>query len=111
MEAVAEGVYRPGRRRDRPAAGYAVPGCANPFLTHVIATGIGEARNAIIARSAFCLVAIGNSHGTLSEVAFGLQFGKRCSDWRALPSWKGERCADAQAALEAVARLVLGSTG
>lgn len=50
---------------------------ANAFVTHVIATGIGEARNAIIARAALCLVAIGNSYGTLSEVALGRQFGKR----------------------------------
>ena len=75
MEAVAEGVTRQGG----VAIGLlpdATPDLPNPFLTHVIATGIGEAHNVIIARSAFCLVAIGNSHGTLSEVALGLQFGK-----------------------------------
>lgn len=52
------------------------PGHANPWASVVIATGIGEARNAIIARSALCLVAIGDSFGTLSEVALGRQFGK-----------------------------------
>ncbi|MFP5462947.1 MAG: hypothetical protein ACLGII_15480 [Gammaproteobacteria bacterium] len=52
------------------------PGFANPWASVVIATGIGEARNAIIARSALCLVAIGDSFGTLSEVALGRQFGK-----------------------------------
>ncbi|MEO9162592.1 MAG: hypothetical protein ABI349_09385, partial [Casimicrobiaceae bacterium] len=41
-----------------------------------IATGIGEARNALIARASLCLVAIGNSFGTLSEVALGRQFDK-----------------------------------
>ena len=49
---------------------------ANPFVTVPLATGIGEARNALVARSAFCLIAIGDSYGTLSEVALGLQFGK-----------------------------------
>ncbi len=49
---------------------------ANRYLTVAIATGIGEARNALIARAAFCLIAIGDSYGTLSEVALGLQFGK-----------------------------------
>jgi uncharacterized protein (TIGR00725 family) len=49
---------------------------ANPFVTVAIATGIGEARNALIARAAFALVAIGDSFGTLSEVALGRQFGK-----------------------------------
>ena len=52
------------------------PSFANPYVSIVIATGIGEARNALIARAAFCLVAIGDSFGTLSEVAFGRQFGK-----------------------------------
>ena len=52
------------------------PTLANPHVTVAIATGIGEARNAIVARAGFCLVAIGDSYGTLSEVALGLQFGK-----------------------------------
>jgi hypothetical protein len=41
-----------------------------------IATGIGEARNALIARASHALIAIGSSFGTLSEVALGRQFGK-----------------------------------
>jgi len=53
------------------------PSFANAYVDVVIATGIGEARNALIARASFCLVAIGDSFGTLSEVAFGRQFGKR----------------------------------
>jgi uncharacterized protein (TIGR00725 family) len=52
------------------------PALANPHVSHVLATGIGEARNALIARAAFCLVAIGDSFGTLSEVALGRHFGK-----------------------------------
>jgi len=52
------------------------PALANPYAAIVLATGIGEARNAIIARASFCLIAVGNSHGTLSEVALGLHFGK-----------------------------------
>jgi hypothetical protein len=52
------------------------PSFANPYVDVVIATGIGEARNALITRAALCLVAIGDSFGTLSEVAFGRQFGK-----------------------------------
>ena len=53
------------------------PSFANPHVGIVIATGIGEARNALIARASLCLVAIGDSFGTLSEVALGRQFGKR----------------------------------
>ncbi|MDO8449022.1 MAG: lysine decarboxylase [Rhodoferax sp.] len=53
------------------------PRFANPHVGIVIATGIGEARNALIARASLCLVAIGDSFGTLSEVALSRQFGKR----------------------------------
>ena len=47
------------------------PSFANPHVSIVIATGIGEARNALIARASLCLVVIGDSFGTLSEVALG----------------------------------------
>jgi len=53
------------------------PSFANPHVGVVIATGIGEARNALIARASLCLVVIGDSYGTLSEVALGRQFGKK----------------------------------
>lgn len=49
---------------------------ANEFVGVAVATGIGEARNALIARASFALVCIGNSYGTLSEVALGRHFGK-----------------------------------
>ena len=49
---------------------------ANPYLTVAIPTGMGEMRNALIARCSLCLVAIGGGMGTLSEMAFGLKIGK-----------------------------------
>jgi uncharacterized protein (TIGR00725 family) len=49
---------------------------ANDHVRVAIATGIGEARNALIARASFALVCIGDSYGTLSEVALGRHFGK-----------------------------------
>ena len=49
---------------------------ANPYLTVAIPTGIGEMRNALIARSGNCLVAIGGGMGTLSEMALGLKWSK-----------------------------------
>jgi uncharacterized protein (TIGR00725 family) len=52
------------------------PNHANPFVTVAIASNLGEARNAIIAQASHCLIAIGDSHGTLSEVALGLRLGK-----------------------------------
>lgn len=50
---------------------------ANKFVTIPVTTGIGLARNSIIATSALCLIAIGGSYGTLTEIAYGLHFGKK----------------------------------
>jgi uncharacterized protein (TIGR00725 family) len=47
---------------------------ANPYVDIAIVTGIGVARNAIIARTAQAAVAVGGSYGTLSEIAFALAF-------------------------------------
>ncbi|MDZ7821490.1 MAG: TIGR00725 family protein [Candidatus Marinimicrobia bacterium] len=49
---------------------------ANPHIQVPIATGIGLARNAVIARAGDAAVAIGGKYGTLSEIAYALQFGK-----------------------------------
>jgi uncharacterized protein (TIGR00725 family) len=75
MQAVSEGAARTGGV-SIGILGDADPGHANPYVTLVLATGIGEARNALIARAAFCLIAIGDSYGTLSEIALGRQFDK-----------------------------------
>jgi hypothetical protein len=84
------------------------PALANPYATLVLATGIGEARNALIARAALCLVAIGDSFGTLSEVALGRQFGKRVIGLAGAARVEGVRhVADVPAALEEVARCAL----
>ncbi|TET51872.1 MAG: TIGR00725 family protein [Anaerolineales bacterium] len=48
---------------------------ANPYVDLPIVTGIGEARNSIIARTAHAVVAIGGSYGTLSEIAYSVAFG------------------------------------
>ena len=49
---------------------------ANDFVTIPLATGLGPARNVLIARASLALVAIGGEYGTLSEMAFGLHFDK-----------------------------------
>lgn len=107
MEAVARGVAK-----ERGVSIGLLPEpdahAANPHLSLVLPTGLGEARNAVIARASFCLVAIGDSYGTLSEVALGLQFGKTVLGLAGAPGVTGVRpCADPPAALDAVARLVL----
>jgi uncharacterized protein (TIGR00725 family) len=49
---------------------------ASPHLTVAISTGLGEARNAIIARTADAVIAVGGEFGTLSEIALALKMGK-----------------------------------
>lgn len=53
------------------------PKAANAYVNYVLPSGIGKARNAIIAQAAACLVAIGGGHGTMTEMAFGIHFNKR----------------------------------
>ncbi|UCE32105.1 MAG: TIGR00725 family protein [Burkholderiales bacterium] len=84
------------------------PASANPYAGIVLATGIGEARNAIIARAAFCLVAIGDSFGTLSEVALARQFGRHVIGIEGAARLDGvEHVASVEEALLAVARQAL----
>jgi hypothetical protein len=107
MQAVCEGVARVG--------GLAVgllPDAdathANPFVGVAIATGIGEARNALIARASFCLIAIGDSFGTLSEVALGRQFGKLVVALEGAAKVEGVRhAARAREAVETIAAAIL----
>lgn len=84
------------------------PEAANPYVTVPLATGIGVARNALIARAACCLVAIGGGYGTLSEIAFALQFKRPVFLLEGAPTVDGAlACSDAEATLDAVARVIL----
>jgi len=49
---------------------------ANKYVKTAIATGIGIARNSIIAHSADGAIAVSGKYGTLSEIAYFLQLGK-----------------------------------
>jgi uncharacterized protein (TIGR00725 family) len=49
---------------------------ANPYLTVAVATGMGEARNAIVVRTADVVIAVHGEYGTLSEIALALKMGK-----------------------------------
>ncbi|MDW8102276.1 MAG: TIGR00725 family protein [Anaerolineae bacterium] len=51
------------------------PSDANPYVDIPIVTGMGEARNVIVVRSAHAVVAIAGEYGTLSEIAYALKFG------------------------------------
>lgn len=60
-------------------------GEANPYVDVVIATGIGYARNSIIASSADAVIVISGGSGTLSEIALAWQYGKPIVILRGLP--------------------------
>lgn len=78
------GVMRAAARGAKEAGGLTVgilpsydAKSANPFIDIPIATGMGHARNVIIAATAHALIALAGAHGTLSEIALGLKLGKR----------------------------------
>jgi uncharacterized protein (TIGR00725 family) len=56
----------PGERRDR----------VNEWIDHVVATGIGHARNLAVVASGDAVVAVGGKYGTLAEIGFALTLGR-----------------------------------
>lgn len=48
---------------------------ANAYVDIVIPTGLGLARNVLVVKSADVVVALPGEAGTLSEIAYGIQFG------------------------------------
>jgi uncharacterized protein (TIGR00725 family) len=74
------GVMEHAARGARAAGGLTVgllpgddPNEANEYIDVAIATGLGHARNAILARTADGVVAVGGGLGTLSEIALALR--------------------------------------
>lgn len=53
------------------------PAVANSHLDVVVSTGLGQARNTVIALSCDALIAVGGSWGTLSEVAHAVRHRER----------------------------------
>jgi uncharacterized protein (TIGR00725 family) len=58
---------------------------ANPYCSHVVATGIGHARNLAVVSSGEAVIAIGGEWGTLSEIGFARVIGHEVV---ALRSWE-----------------------
>ena len=48
----------------------------NPWLDHVVVTGIGHARNLAVVGSGDAVIAVGGSWGTLAEIAFAQRRGR-----------------------------------
>jgi uncharacterized protein (TIGR00725 family) len=75
MEAVARGAAAAGGTIVGVLPG-ADPKEANPHCTHVVATGMGQARNLAVVASAGATIAIGGAWGTLSEIAHARNLGR-----------------------------------
>ncbi len=90
MEAASRGAARSAAHR--PGSVIALlPGDdsddANPHVDIAIATGLGHARNAIVAR-ADAVIALGGGAGTLSEIAFAWIHRRLVIAFR-VPGWSG----------------------
>jgi uncharacterized protein (TIGR00725 family) len=78
------------------------PAEANGWVELALPTGLGETRNAVLARAARGLVAIGRGYGTLSEIAFALKLGRPVVG---LGSWDVEGLEPADSARAAAERI------
>jgi uncharacterized protein (TIGR00725 family) len=58
---------------------------ANPHCSHVVATGIGHARNLAVVASGEAVIAVGGEWGTLAEIGFARRLGRNVV---ALRSWQ-----------------------
>jgi uncharacterized protein (TIGR00725 family) len=93
MEASARGASERGAHTIGILPGYE-HGAANPYIEFVIATGMGEARNAIVIGSADAVIALAGEGGTLSEIGFALKLGRPLVALRAWPQIDGIEHAD-----------------
>jgi uncharacterized protein (TIGR00725 family) len=88
MEAACRGAHAESERRSGPIIAV-LPGYsradANPYVDIAITTGMGYARNSIIASSSDAVIAVSGGSGTLSEIAFAWQYGKPIVILRDLP--------------------------
>ncbi|MBS1878864.1 MAG: TIGR00725 family protein [Actinobacteria bacterium] len=83
MEAAARGAAGAGGVVLGIVPGHEV-GEANPFCSHVVATGIGHARNVAVVSSGEVVIAVGGEWGTLSEIGHARALGRTVV---ALRSW------------------------
>lgn len=76
---------------------------ANDYLTIPISTGIGIARNAVLAYNCDVAIAISGQYGTLSEIAYAFQLDKPVigyETWDIEPIIKAESPRDVMSKLE-----------
>ena len=80
---------------------------ANPYVDIPIATGLGQARNFVIARTCDCAIAIDGKYGTLSEIAYCLMYNVQVIG---IDTWEIEapitRAKTAQEAVESAFKVI-----
>ena len=72
----------------------------NPWLDHVVVTGIGHGRNLVVVASGDAVIAVGGRYGTLAEIGFALTLGRPVVVLE--PGWQVEGTQRAQTPDEAV---------
>ncbi|WP_136688487.1 TIGR00725 family protein [Halorhabdus amylolytica] len=107
MEAVCRGAVEAGGHtigilpgEDREAA--------NPYVETAIATGLGNARNALVVGNGDAAIAIDGSTGTLSEIALALDAGKAVAGIDTYDVTGVEPVGSPEAAVEYVETMVRG---
>ena len=75
---------------------------ANEWIDHVIATGIGHARNLAVVASGDAVIAVGGRWGTLAEIGFARTLGRPVVILE--PGWQVEGVERAASPEEAVER-------
>jgi uncharacterized protein (TIGR00725 family) len=109
MESAAAGAREEGGHTIGILPGYDRR-AANRHVEFVIATGIGEARNAVIVASADAVIALPGEGGTLAEIGFAKKFGKPIVALDSWPEISGLHRADTPADAVALA-LKLAASG
>jgi uncharacterized protein (TIGR00725 family) len=73
---------------------------ANPWLDHVVVTGIGHGRNLAVVASGDAVIAVGGRYGTLAEIGFALTLERPVVVLE--PGWQVDGTRRAQTPAEAV---------
>jgi uncharacterized protein (TIGR00725 family) len=91
LNGVMEASCRGAKRGDGLTIGI-LPGAdpreANPYVDVPVVTAISTARNAIVVRTGDAIIAIDGSYGTLTEMAYAFDLGKKVFG---LKSWELEK--------------------
>ncbi len=89
MEAVSKGVKDSGNAESLVVGilPFETAQNANGYLDIKIPTGIGYARNSILVLSSDILIALGGGAGTLNEISYAWQYGKKVYCYTGVEGW------------------------